>query len=163
MCHLTNIHLQEKRLKNRYERYQKCWQCVLAAVGCTWLDLQRRDDLTKKVCIFISRIERNSLENQECATLEEAVIFRPIWEKVKLKRILSKRHKFKLSFCLSVEEWIRKMWYIYTTEYHSAIKKKKKKKNAICSNWMDLEIAILKYVSQTEKNKYHMISFICGI
>ena len=99
----------------------------MVAVGCTWLDLQRRDDLTKKVCIFISRIERNSLEKQACATLEEAMLSRPIWEKVKLERILSKRHKFKLSFCLSVEEWIRKMWYIYTTEYHSAMKKKRTK------------------------------------
>ena len=81
----------------------------MVVVGCTWLDLQRRDDLTKKVCIFISGIESNSLENQECATLEEAMLFRPIWEKVKVERILSKRHKFKISFCLSVEEWIRKM------------------------------------------------------
>ena len=104
---------------------------LIVCIGCCWLHLARstkkRWSHTKKVCIFISRIERNSLENQECATLEEAMLFRPIWEKVKLERILSKWHKFKLSFCLSVEEWIRKMWYIYTTEYHSAMKKKRTK------------------------------------
>ena len=44
---------------------------------------------------------------------------------------------------------------------HSAIKK-----NEIMpfvATWMDLEIIILSEVSQTEKDKYHMISFICGI
>ena len=63
--------------------------------------------------------------------------------------------------CLSTEEWIEKMWYIHTMEYYSAIKK-----NAImpfAATWMDLEIIILSEVSQTEKEKYHMISLICGI
>ena len=63
--------------------------------------------------------------------------------------------------CPSTDEWIKKMWYIYTMEYYSAIKK-----NEIMpfvATWMDLEIIILSEVSQTEKDKYHMISFICGI
>ena len=53
--------------------------------------------------------------------------------------------------CPSTEEWIKKMWYIYTTEHYSAIKK-----NEIMP-WTDLEIIILSEVSQTEKDKYLMI------
>ena len=34
--------------------------------------------------------------------------------------------------CLSTEEWIKKMWYVYTMEYYSAIKRKKS--NTVCSN-----------------------------
>ena len=63
--------------------------------------------------------------------------------------------------CPSTDEWIKKMWYIYTMEYYSAIKK-----NEImlfAATWMDLEIIILSEVSQTEKDKYHMISLICRI
>ena len=59
------------------------------------------------------------------------------------------------------EEWIKKMWYIYTVGYYSAIKK-----NEIMSfaaTWIDLEIVIPSEVSQTEKEKYHMTSFIYGI
>ena len=40
---------------------------------------------------------------------------------------------------------------------------KKEWNNAICSNMDELEIVILNEVSQKEKNKYHMISFMCGI
>ena len=56
---------------------------------------------------------------------------------------------------------MKKMWYIYTMEYYSAIKKNEVMPFA--ATWMDLEIIILSEVSQTEKDKYHMISFICGI
>ena len=61
--------------------------------------------------------------------------------------------------CPSTEEWIRKMWYIYTAEYYSAIKKNKIL--SFAATWMDIKIVILSEVRQTEK--YHMISLICGI
>ena len=46
------------------------------------------------------------------------------------------------------EEWMKKMWYIYTMEYHSAIKKNEIMPFA--ATWMDLEIIILSKVSQTK-------------
>ena len=63
--------------------------------------------------------------------------------------------------CPLIDEWIKKMWYIYTMEYYSAIKKNKTMPFA--ATWMELEIIILSKVSQKEKDKYHMISLICGI
>ena len=62
--------------------------------------------------------------------------------------------------CLLTEEWI-KMWYIYTKEYYSTIKRNEIV--AFVETWMDLEIVIQSEVSQKEKNKYHIISLICGI
>ena len=53
------------------------------------------------------------------------------------------------------------MWYLYTKEYNSAIKKKEIMPCA--ATWMGLEMVILSEVSQTEKGKYPMISLICGI
>ena len=61
----------------------------------------------------------------------------------------------------SADEWVKKMWYIYTMEYYSPIKKNKIMPFA--ATWMDLEIVILSEVSHKEKDKYHMISLICGI
>ena len=53
------------------------------------------------------------------------------------------------------------MLYIYRMEYYSAIKMNKIM--AFAATWMDLEIVILSEVSQTEKDKYNMISLICGV
>ena len=61
--------------------------------------------------------------------------------------------------CPSTYEWI-KMWYVYTVEYHSAIKKNKIMPFA--ATWMKLETLILNEVSQKEKDKFHMISPISG-
>ena len=57
------------------------------------------------------------------------------------------------------------MWYIYTMQYYSAVKKKKKKNKIMpfAATWMQLKIIILSEIDQKEKNKYHMISLICGI
>ena len=60
--------------------------------------------------------------------------------------------------CPSMDEWIKKMWYIYTMEYYSAIKK-----NEILpfpSMWMELEGIMLSKISQSEKDKYRMTSLI---
>ena len=53
------------------------------------------------------------------------------------------------------------MWYIYTMEYYSAIKKNEVMPFSATS--MGLEINIPSKVNQKQKDKYHMISFICGI
>ena len=63
--------------------------------------------------------------------------------------------------CPSTDDWIKKMWYRCTMECYSAIKKNKIMPFA--ATRMDLEIIILSEVSQTEKDKYHVISLICGI
>ena len=61
----------------------------------------------------------------------------------------------------STKEWIKKMWYIHTMEYYSAIKRNKIVPFA--EMWMDLETDIQSEVSQKEKNKYRIISLIIGI
>ena len=63
--------------------------------------------------------------------------------------------------CPLTEEWIKKMWYIYTMEYYSAVKNNEIMPFA--ATWMGQEIVILSEGSQTEKEKYHMISLICEI
>ena len=63
--------------------------------------------------------------------------------------------KWKKPKCPSTDEWVKKMWYMYIMDYYSAIKM-----NVIMSfaaTWMDIEIIILSEVSQTEKDKHHMI------
>jgi hypothetical protein len=63
--------------------------------------------------------------------------------------------------CPTTDKWIKKMWYLYTVEFYSAMKK-----NEILSfagKWMELENIILSEVSQAQKTKNHIFSHIAGI
>ena len=63
--------------------------------------------------------------------------------------------------CPTIDEWLKKMWYIYTMKYYSAIKRNKIW--SFVEMWMDIESAIHSEVSQKEKNKYCTLMHICGI
>jgi hypothetical protein len=61
----------------------------------------------------------------------------------------------------TADEWIKKMWYLYTMEFYSATKK-----NDILTfsgKWMELENITLSKVSQAQKAKSHMFSLICRL
>ena len=61
----------------------------------------------------------------------------------------------------STDEWIRKVWYIYTMEYYSAIEKNTF--DSVLRRWMKLEPIIQSEVSQKEKHKYSILTHIYGI
>ena len=63
--------------------------------------------------------------------------------------------------CPSADEWIRKLWYIYTMECYSAIKKNTFE--SVLVRWMTLEPIIQSEVSQKEKHQYSILTHIYGI
>ena len=63
--------------------------------------------------------------------------------------------------CASAAEWIRKLWYIHTVEYCSAIKKNTFE--SVPMRWMKLEPIIQSEVSQKEKYQYSILTYIYGI
>jgi hypothetical protein len=63
--------------------------------------------------------------------------------------------------CPTIDEWIKKMWYLYTMEFYLAMKKNEIL--SFASKWMELENIILSKVRQAQKTKNHMFSLICGL
>ena len=63
--------------------------------------------------------------------------------------------------CPTIDECMKKMWYIYTMEYYSAIKRSEI--GSFVEMWMDLESVIQSEVSQKEKHKHRILRHICGI
>ena len=62
--------------------------------------------------------------------------------------------------CPSTNEWIKKLWFMYTMEYYVAMRE-----NEIwpfVATWMELESVMLSEISHTEKDRYHMVSLLCG-
>ena len=63
--------------------------------------------------------------------------------------------------CPSVDEWVKKLWYVYTMEYYAA--EKTKEFLPFATVWMGLETIMLSEIIQQVKDKYHMISLIRGV
>ena len=63
--------------------------------------------------------------------------------------------------CPVTDEWIKKLWYIYTMEYYSAIERNAFE--SILMRWMNLEPIIQSEVSQLEKDKYYIVTHIYRI
>ena len=63
--------------------------------------------------------------------------------------------------CPLTDEWIKKLWYRYTTEYYSAIKRNAFE--SVLMRWMNLGPIIQSEVSQKEKDKYHILAQTYGI
>ena len=68
---------------------------------------------------------------------------------------------FTIARCPSTDEWIKKLWYIYTMEYYSAIKRNAFE--SVLMRWMNLEPIIQSEVSQKEKHQYSILMHIYGI
>ena len=67
---------------------------------------------------------------------------------------------WKQSKCRSANEWIKKLWYIYTMEFYAA--EGKKELIPFVTAWMELESIMLSEISQVVGDKYHMISPLTG-
>ena len=92
--------------------------------------------------------EKTIIQKESCTTMFIAALF-------------TIARTWKLPKCPLKDEWIKKMQYIYTMEYYSAIKRNKTE--LFVMRWMDLESVIQSEVSQKEKNKYRMLTHIYGI
>ena len=68
---------------------------------------------------------------------------------------------WKQPICPLTEEWRKKVWYIYTMEYYSVIKRNTFE--SVLMRWMNLEPIIQSEVIQKEKDKYSFLMYIYGI
>ena len=93
-------------------------------------------------------IEETRIERDMCTTMFFSALF-----------IIART--WKEPRCPSADEWIRKLWYIYTMEYYSTIKKNTFE--SVLMRWMKLEPVIQSEVSQKEKHQYSILTHIYGI
>ena len=85
-----------------------------------------------------------------------------LWKTILRLSIQNSRPRtWKQPRCPSADEWIRKLWYIYTMEYYSAVKKNLFE--SVLMRWMKLEPIIQSEVNQKDKDHYHILTHIYGI
>ena len=95
------------------------------------------------------------------AYTEETRIERDMYTPMFIAALFTIARTWKQPRCSSTGEWIRKLWYIYTMEYYSAIKKNAFE--SVLMRWMKLEPIIQTEVSQKEKHQYSILMHIYGI
>ena len=78
-----------------------------------------------------------------------------------IKALFTIARTWKKPRCPSTDAWIKKLWYIYTMEYYSAIKRNTFE--SVLMKWMNLEPITQSEVSQKEKGKYRILTHIHGI
>ena len=92
---------------------------------------------------------------------EETIIQKESYTTIFIEALFTIARTWKQPKCPSTDEWIKKMWHIYTMEYYSAIKKNEIELFLVM--WKNLESVIQSEVSQKETSKYHMLRHIYGI
>ena len=101
-----------------------------------------------------------SIAPQECASLTGVLMHGGTCTPMFIAALSTIAKLEKEPKCPSTDEWRKKMWFIYTMEYHLAMRK-----NDIwpfAATWMELEGLLLSEISQAEKDRYHMFSLTCG-
>ena len=92
---------------------------------------------------------------------EKTVIQKDTCNRMFIAALFTIARSWKQPKCPLTDKWIKKIWYIYTMEYYSAIKRNKI--SSFVETWMDQETVIQSEVRQKEKNKYRVLTHICGI
>ena len=93
--------------------------------------------------------------------LEETNIERDMCTPMFIAALFIIARAWKQPRCPSADEWIRKLWYIYTMKYYSVIKKNIFE--SVLMRWMKLEPIVQSKVSQKEKHQYSILTHIHGI
>ena len=91
---------------------------------------------------------------------EKTIIQKESCTKMFIAALFTIARTWKQPKCPSTDEWIKKMWHIYTMEYYSVIKRNEMEVFVV--RRMELESVIQSEVSQKEKNKYSMLTHIYG-
>ena len=92
---------------------------------------------------------------------EKIIIQKDVYTPVFIAALFTIARTRKQPKCPSTEEWIKKIWYMYTVQYYSAIERNKIR--SLVETWRDLETVIHSELSQKEKNKCCILMHISGI
>ena len=145
----------------------KCWrECgVKGTLLHCWWECKLIQSVWKTLWRFLKKLGIKPPYDPAIPLLgiypEETKIEKDIFIPVFIAALFTIARTWKQPRCPSTDKWIKKLWYIYTMEYYSDIKRNAFE--SVLMRWMSLEPIIQSEVSQKEKDKYRILMHIYGI
>jgi hypothetical protein len=146
--------VSKRTVQGKGECIQEAW--------CPVVQIVHYEDRGKKQCLLVVLIQSIGNEGNKKSTKESEILnnLTQGCSTMFIPALFIVARSWKEPRCPSTEEWIQKMWYIYTMEYYSAIKKNDFMEFA--GKWMELEKIIVLKVTQSQRNKHGIYSLISG-
>ena len=164
----TSYHLKPVRMGIfRISTNIKCWRGCgeMGTLWHCWWECKLIQPLWRTVRQFLKKLKIELPYNPAILLLgiypEKTIIQKDTCTPIFVEALFTIARSWKQPKCPSTDKWIKKMWYIYTMEYYSAIKRNEI--GSFVETWMDIETVIQSEVSQKEQNKYRILTHICGI
>ena len=162
--HLTPVRMAANQKSTSHTCWRGCGEKGNPLTYCWW-ERKLVHPLWRTMWRFLKKLEIELPHNPATPLLgihtEETRIERDTCTLMFIAALFTIARTWKQPRCLSADEWIKKLWYIYTMEYYSAIKKNTFE--SVLMRWMKLEPIIQSDVSQKEKHQYSILMHIYGI
>ena len=130
-----------------------------------WWECKLIQPLWRTVWIFLKKLKLELPHDPAIPLLgiypEKTIIQKESCTPMFIAELFTIARTWKQPKCLSTDEWIKKMWHIYTMECYSTIERNEIELFIV--RWVDLETVIQSEVIQKEKTKYHMLTHIYGV
>ena len=143
----------------------KCWRRCgeKGTLSHSWWECKWIQPLWRTVWRFLKKLKIELSYDPAIPLLgiypEKIIIQKDTCTSMFIEALFTIARSWKQPKCPSTDEWIKKMWYIYTMELLS---QKRIETGSFVQTWMDLETVIQSEVSQKEKKKYRILTHICG-
>ena len=161
--HLTLVRMTAVKQSTNNKCWRRCREKG-TPLHCWW-ECKLVQSLWRTVWRFLKNLEIELLYDPEILLLgihtEETRIERDTCTPMFIAALFIIARTWKQPRCPPADEWIKKLWYIYTMEYYSAIKKNSFE--TVLMRWMKLKPIIQSEVSQKDKDQYSILTHIYGV
>ncbi|KAF0872244.1 LORF2 protein, partial [Crocuta crocuta] len=167
--HFASVRMAKIKTIDHIKCYYICWRGCgeMGTLLHCWWECKLVQPVWKTVWRFLKKLTIQLSYDPAIALLgiyprdTGVLMHRGTWTPMFIAALSTIAKTWKEPKCPSMDEWIKKLWFIYTMEHYRAMRKYEIW--PCVATWMELEGVMLSKISQAEKDRYHMLAHIGGL